>query len=694
MSHIQQITLDLIPNGEMPILYASQYDAGRSFRANIVERKIPYTLDGTELISLTVRKGDGNLVTMDIANTFAGKTYIDFLSTEQMTAIAGSNFGELHLESNGESIGTLNFYLMVEPAADEGGITSESEINNLRRQVNEMVDEEMGDYLLKTEAEETYATITDLETLSGVVDTKASASDLETLAGVVDTKASKTYVDSVADTKADKSTTYTKTQVDDKLSEKANADDVYKKTETYSKTETDNLVSPKADKTYVDTQLQTKANASDVYTKAETDNKISALIDDTQTTNSKVWSSKKTYDEIANILPTGNASGSIANFNTSLALPMEIVADVNATQEAGTPTPNTPKAISGVSAVNLVKCGKNLFDKSTFVKGRLDDGVIGYASDTTSMEITDSGVTFTTIANYRGVVGGLIRVKPSTSYYFNFTYSGSITLTKSVDFYDFEGNWLNRLSPFSFSFTTPNNCGYIRIAFQLHTSGTATISNIFVNYPSTEHAYASYNPNGSTTLINLNSTYYGGQLMIDKSGKRKIKPNKGEIIIDGSQTIRVASQAYIKSDACDCFVVCDDIFPRFGPAYQPDNFAMCEKLEPVKITVWNTVGYPNCLTINTNQIHLNIANDLLGVTDYTQETPESVSPKIIAYLRNNPIKVVFNATNSAIIDLPDGEPINSLVGVNNVYADSGDCEVTYKKSIDDAIAELQALILS
>lgn len=145
MSHIQQITLDLIPNGEMPILYASRYDAGRSFRANIVERKIPYTLDGTELISLTVRKGDGNLVTMDIANTFADKSYIDFLSTEQMTAVSGSNFGELHLESNGESIGTLNFYLLVEPAADEGGITSQSEINNLKRQVHDAVVEELED---------------------------------------------------------------------------------------------------------------------------------------------------------------------------------------------------------------------------------------------------------------------------------------------------------------------------------------------------------------------------------------------------------------------------------------------------------------------------------------------------------------------------------------------------------------------
>lgn len=64
------------------------------------------------------------------------------------------------------------------------------------------------------------------------------------------------------------------------------------------------------------------ADMSNYYTKSETDGKIQGLIDDAQTLNNKVWSSKKTFDEIVNILPTGNASGSFANFNTSLALPL------------------------------------------------------------------------------------------------------------------------------------------------------------------------------------------------------------------------------------------------------------------------------------------------------------------------------------------------------------------------------------
>ena len=38
--------------------------------------------------------------------------------------------------------------------------------------------------------------------------------------------------------------------------------------------------------------------------------------------------------------------------------------------------------------------------------------------------------------------------------------------------------------------------------------------------------------------------------------------------------------------------------------------------------------------------------------------------------------------------------ISTFNGVNNIYADVGDTEVTYRKSVDKAIAELQALILS
>lgn len=79
--------------------------------------------------------------------------------------------------------------------------------------------------------------------------------------------------------KADKETTYTKTEVDglvspkanksyvdEELAKKANAGDSYLKSETYTKSEVNALVEPKADKSYVDETFATKAQT---YTKAE-----------------------------------------------------------------------------------------------------------------------------------------------------------------------------------------------------------------------------------------------------------------------------------------------------------------------------------------------------------------------------------------------------------------------------------------
>ena len=142
---MESIKLDLIPGKKMPSLHASQYDDGRDYHIDLTENRVPYTLDGTETISLTVRKCDNTLVTMDIANTFADKSYIEFRTTEQMNACAGFNYGEITIEQNGTQISSLNFYLQVEGAPDEGGITSQSEINNLKRQVHDAVVEELAD---------------------------------------------------------------------------------------------------------------------------------------------------------------------------------------------------------------------------------------------------------------------------------------------------------------------------------------------------------------------------------------------------------------------------------------------------------------------------------------------------------------------------------------------------------------------
>ena len=58
-------------------------------------------------------------------------------------------------------------------------------------------------------------------------------------------------------------------------------------------------------------------------------------------------------------------SGSLLTFETTLPEPfVSCKASIVASQPSGTPTPSSPLAISGYTGLNLTVCGKNLFDKN------------------------------------------------------------------------------------------------------------------------------------------------------------------------------------------------------------------------------------------------------------------------------------------------------------------------------------------
>ena len=70
---------------------------------------------------------------------------------------------------------------------------------------------------------------------------------------------------------------YSKTEIDNKLDLKAD------KSDTYTKAQTDNLLNSKADKTYVDNSLSEKADKSNTYTKSEVDSKLDLKADKSDT---------------------------------------------------------------------------------------------------------------------------------------------------------------------------------------------------------------------------------------------------------------------------------------------------------------------------------------------------------------------------------------------------------------------------
>lgn len=213
-------------------------------------------------------------------------------------------------------------------------------------------------------------------------------------------------------------------------------------------------------------------------------------------------------DEVVSMIPSlptvyGEASGAIASFadggdNKPLK---SLKVAINPVQASGTPSPENPIPIYGWTGTEIVNAGGiNLFDNSSFVKGRLDNGVIGYEVNTTSMTITETGVTFTTNSNYRGVVGGLTPVVGGESYYFDFDTDNASNTSAFIDYYDSSSNWISR-SSFSNLFTPPTNCSYVRISFQEKTSGTITVTNIAI-----------YNANVYPITWSEAGTVYGGIL--------------------------------------------------------------------------------------------------------------------------------------------------------------------------------------
>lgn len=166
------------------------------------------------------------------------------------------------------------------------------------------------------------------------------------------------------------------------------------------------------------------------------------------------------------------------------------------------PNPEFPQTVNTVTGEQTVRIeGKNLFNLNGMVKGRVDNGVVGYESGTSNLSVSGDTISFTTTATYRGVVSGLIPVKPSTTYSFTATTTAN---SRYVDYYDNTGAWISRatgISGIDFVVTTPANCYGLRISFMLNSAGTATITKPQLELGSTATAYEPYQ--GQSLTVNL-----------------------------------------------------------------------------------------------------------------------------------------------------------------------------------------------
>ena len=296
------------------------------------------------------------------------------------------------------------------------------------------------------------------------------------------------------------------------------------------------------------------------------------------------YNSVKTTKDSWNTTTSANGLRTLVNYGTgtsgSITFRISVIKDTSITPSTFTYTPY----VSQTAPINLgeYELGtignysnefvrsdgkKNLFDISKVVKGRLDSGVIGYASATTSLTTTDTTISFTTNANYRGIVLDLIEVEPNTKYIYS-SKNSNATLDITCACYDNSQTYIANASrsyvdEYTYRFTTKENTKYVRIGIQLASSGTTTILQPQFELGETATDYVPYEK----------GWYY--------------KQGIGKVVLDGSETIYDDWQNPNQTNTRQYYLKSSFLNNNYVPSTSSNITAMTNYFKCITHTIWN-----------------------------------------------------------------------------------------------------------
>ena len=185
-------------------------------------------------------------------------------------------------------------------------------------------------------------------------------------------------------------------------------------------------------------------------------------------------------------------------------------------------------------------------------------------------------------------------------------------------------------------------------------------ANIQVEIGSTTTDYEVYNSN--TVTIALGDTYYGGYVTQDKDGHRQFDDIYSGLVNLSDLTFNSTTKG-----GHTCFYA--DL-PN-GVIKSGGEQAFLGKCSTYTVT--SDLSLPNdlscvfcCSTLYGGYTRVLIRDDSASAMTGAQFT---------AYVTG---QIDYEKANPQTIALPDGEPLNALIGTNNLFADSGDMECSFK----------------
>lgn len=347
------------------------------------------------------------------------------------------------------------------------------------------------------------------------------------------------------------------------------------------------------------------------------------------------------------------ASGSVANFETDLALPLKsLKVDVNAVQDLH----GYSKPWSGGAGKNKCKPLDNPVTRSSGIT------VTPQADGSVILNGTQVGSSGTVITSEVFVKQGVTYIASIGNYDTNIIDFGiqgfgrDKKITYSRDF---------RSSGIQLFITEGTTLDNVRLYPQIEEGSTATSFAPYENICPIEGWNAiTLDVNANTEVINLGGTYYGGHFTQDKDGHRQFEVTHSFASFTGDENWT----AY-QSMPYHYQVDLPNVLKNNGSDKNSISNMFTSRAEMNSSSATITEGV---FSADGNRIRFKKTScaDLTAWVNFVTTQ----------YNNGKPLQVRYKLETPIIIDLPDGEPIVTLNGVNNIYNDSGDTSAQYIKT--------------
>ena len=367
---------------------------------------------------------------------------------------------------------------------------------------------------------------------------------------------------------------------------------------------------------------------------AQNTSDINELKEDFTTTASK--------EDMLKSFPTDTASGAVASFADGANVPVKsLIVNIDPVQEgSGDPSPTNVRTISGWSEVNVQRTGINIFD---------GEWEVGLISATTGQNTDDNNYCRT--KNYLPVVPNseVYCVPENKTLYFR-EYDANKNFIRYAQINS--NNRLLMILPDTF---------FIRFCWD----GNTYDGDISINYPPSDHSY--HEPQLSTSLtIALGQTVYGGTLDVVS----------GVLTVDRAMVDLGDRPNWINYKTGGFRSLLDNAIAATLSVDDPNLITTMYKTYPSSATLTN--GMASIANGSLYVVNSNFTTDVDGFK--TAMTGQ---------------KAVYKLATPLTITLTPHE-VRSLLGSNNVWADTGDTAVEYRadptlyinKKITEAISAL------